>query len=47
VPELAEHYRKSLVTILQQEPRYIEEVSSVVAMASGKGAVAVCMMSEN
>ncbi len=47
VPELAEQYRQSLVKILQQEPKYIEEVSSVVAMASGKGAVAVCIMSEN
>src|SRR6056297_2250483 len=28
VPELAEQYRKSLVKILQQEPKYIEEVSS-------------------
>jgi uncharacterized protein len=46
VPELAEQYRKSLVKILQQEPEYIEEVSSVVAMASGKGAVGVCIMSE-
>jgi uncharacterized protein len=46
VPELAEQYRKSLVKILQQEPKYIEEVSSVVAMASGKGAVGVCIMSE-
>lgn len=47
VLELAEQYSKSLVTILQQEPQYIEEVSSVVAMASGKGVVAVCIMSEN
>src|SRR6056297_737259 len=46
VPELAEQYRKSLAKMLQQEPKYIEEVSSVVAMASGKGAVAVCIMSE-
>jgi len=46
VPELAEKYRQSLVKILQLEPQYIEEVSSVVAMASGKGAVAVCFMSE-
>ena len=46
VPELAEKYRQSLVKILQLEPQYIEEVSSVVAMASGKGAVGVCMMSE-
>jgi len=47
VPELAKHYRQSLGTILQQEPQYIEEVSSVVAMASGKGAVGICIMSEN
>ena len=47
VPELAEQYRKSLAEILQKEPQYIEEVSSVVAMASGKGAVGVCIMSEN
>jgi hypothetical protein len=45
-PKLAEQYRKSLLTILQKEPQYIEEVSSVVAMASGKGAVAVGFMSE-
>jgi len=43
---LAEQYRKSLLKILQKEPQYIEEVSSVVAMASGKSAVAVCIMSE-
>ncbi len=45
-PILAEQYRKSLLKILQKEPQYIEEVSSVVAMASGKSAVAVCIMSE-
>ncbi len=46
VPELAEQYRQTLVQTVKREPQYIEEVSSVVAMASGKGAVAVCMMSE-
>ena len=46
VPELAEKYRQYLFKMLQKEPEYIEEVSSVVAMASGKGAVAVCIMSE-
>jgi len=45
-PKLAEQYKKSLLTILKKEPEYIEEVSSVVAMASGKGAVAVAFMSE-
>lgn len=45
-PKLAEQYRQSLLKMLQQEPQYIEEVSSVVAMASGKGAVAICIMSE-
>lgn len=44
--KLAEQYRQSLVRILCKEPEYIEEVSSVVAMASGKGAVAVCTMSK-
>jgi len=45
-PGLAEKYRKSLLAILNKEPQYIEEVSSVVAMASGKEAVAVCIMNE-
>lgn len=45
-PKLAEQYKKSLQTILQKEPQYIEEVSSVVAMASGKEAVAISIMSE-
>ena len=46
VPKLAEQYRQYLSKILQKEPEYIEEVSSVVAMASGKGAIGVCIMSE-
>jgi DAK2 domain fusion protein YloV len=46
VPKIAEQYRQYLAKMLQKEPEYIEEVSSVVAMASGKGAIGVCIMSE-
>jgi len=44
---LTEDYKQTLMKIVQKEPEYIEEVSSVVAMASGKGAVAICYMSES
>jgi len=45
-PRLAEQYRQSLIEILNKEPEYIENASCVVAMASGKGAIAVSFMSE-
>ncbi|SDY28015.1 DAK2 domain-containing protein [Tindallia californiensis] len=43
-PDKAEEYRQKLVKILGKEPKYITGISPVVALSSGKGAVAVSLV---
>ena len=44
--KLAEEYRKQLQLILGKEPVFITEISSVVALHSGIGSVAICFTEE-
>lgn len=41
-PELAKEYQDIFTTLLGKEPVYVTEISSVVAIHSGLGSVAVC-----
>jgi len=43
--ELALEYKKKLVGIIGKEPEFISEISSIVAIHSGIGTVAVCIRS--
>lgn len=45
-PNRAEEYREKIVKILQREPEYIMEISTIVGMSAGVGSVAVAYMSE-
>ncbi|SFH55657.1 hypothetical protein SAMN05192551_101501 [Tindallia magadiensis] len=45
-PDKAEEYRQKLVEILGKEPKYITGISPIVALSSGKGAVAVSLVQE-
>ena len=44
--EKAEEYRRIFTELIGQEPEYIEEISSIVALSAGPGAVALCIMEE-
>ncbi len=39
-------YRESITRIVGQEPEYVVEISPIVALSAGLGAVAVCTMAE-
>lgn len=43
--ELALEYQKKLVKIVGKEPEFIAEISSIIAINSGIGTVAVCIRS--
>lgn len=43
-PTLAETYREQLVRLTRQEPAFITEISSAVALHAGPGTVAVCLI---
>ncbi len=43
--ELALEYKRKLIEIVGKEPEFISEISSIVAINSGIGAVAVCIKS--
>ncbi len=43
-PERAETYRKIFTEMFGQEPEFVQEISSVVALSAGLGAVALCIM---
>ena len=43
---LASEYQKELTKIIGKEPKFVSEISSVVAIHSGLGCVAVCLMKE-
>ncbi len=45
-PIRAEEYRKKCVEILNKEPEYIMNISTIVGMSAGVGSVAVAYMSE-
>ena len=45
-PTLAEEYRSQLTKIIGKPPEFITEISSIVAIHSGPGCVAVCLMTE-
>lgn len=45
-PIRAEEYRKMCVQILDSEPEYIMNISTIVGMSAGVGSVAVAYMSE-
>ena len=44
--EKAEEYRRIFTELIGKKPEYIEEISSVVALSAGPGAVALCIMEE-
>jgi uncharacterized protein len=44
--EKAETYRHLFTELLKKEPEYITEISPIVALNAGLGAVAVCIMSD-
>ncbi|MFO7697344.1 MAG: DegV family protein, partial [Anaerolineae bacterium] len=43
-PELAEQYSRELTAMIGREPDFVTEVSSVIAIHSGPGSVAVCLI---
>ena len=43
-PEKAESYKTLFTQIIGQEPEYVVEISPIVALSAGLGAVAVCLM---
>jgi hypothetical protein len=43
-PELAEQYSRELTAMIGREPEFVTEVSSVIAIHSGPGSVAVCLI---
>ncbi len=45
-PVRAEEFRRNLVKILNMEPEYIMNISTIVGMSAGVGSVAVSYMSE-
>jgi hypothetical protein len=40
---LALEYKESLTKIIGKEPEFISEISSIIAIHSGPGSVAVCV----
>ena len=44
--EKGEEYNKFFTELIGQKPEFIEEISSVVALNAGRGAVALCIMKE-
>jgi len=44
--ELAQEYQQALTKIIGKEPAYISEISSIIAIHSGPGSVAVCLTIE-
>ncbi|MHB1318897.1 MAG: DegV family protein, partial [Anaerolineae bacterium] len=42
--ELADQYRRQLTAMIGREPEFVTEVSSVIAIHSGPGSVAVCLI---
>lgn len=45
-PEKGEEYRKVFKELTGKEPEFIQEISSIVALSSGRGAVALCVMED-
>lgn len=46
VPEKSEEYRKIFSEMIGREPDFIQEISPIVALSAGLGAVALCLMEE-
>lgn len=44
--ERAEEYREVFKKLIGQEPEYIQEISSIVALSAGKNSVALCLIEE-
>lgn len=45
-PGLASEYKNNLVKMIGKEPEFISEISSIIAIHSGPGSVAVCFTTE-
>ena len=43
-PEKIEEYLRVFKEMLNKEPEYVQEISSIVALSAGHGAVALCFM---
>ena len=44
MPKLAEEYAQQLTSLTGKPPLFVEEISSIVAIHAGPGAVALCLI---